>query len=413
MESTTGNSVKITAIALTLSLAILFNISATGDPSQCTWRLISSTTSPGIPDPAADYYWFNTTITKQTAFVLTGSTLPTTGYFAVAAYVNGVPLKHLPDYKIVTSSGENPYPAPGTIASTPMGTATPYSFSIGAPHSSPNYFAIPPDAVGKQIEIALRFYSPHIDLVLPNLTSADASTGAPTPCPAYELLMVDLSLLSGYTATIAQINGEEIQFVRVAGAGLYPDADGYLGAAMKYGVTLIAFPKPPFPPCVGNGCFLDRRNGPAYSSLVAANFITVTQSSVSDRNLSADAEGVAYLAVIPPILGINPGVAAALKRNGFSSMNSQLAGNTYFAHRQKVTSSDYRNSFTKVPSYPPTPPAHPERYAAARFIDAAPVAVYCNPNPNMLRQCIEAAKGRLRTLRASYAAIRAGGETLN
>jgi len=399
MKSISGDSVKH-GLLLSLFFFLLPAAGYAGDEaSQCIWRP-AWIRAMGLGDLKTEYYWYNTKITETTSFRLTAPRLPVTGYFSVMAYINGVPIGKFLDYEIVPENGSNPYPAPGKKSGLPMNTVGAYTVTIGGQARSSNHIPIPANAIGKQVEIALRYYSPIKERVFPQLRSEDALTGAASDCGKYESWYVngfDVSQDLPY----AKKSGEVVEFVRVGGQGIYPDADPYLASsAEKGGVTLLMLPKPPFPDCVGGNCELDRREKPAYSSIVVGSGSTLlTRSSLSDREMVADASGIVLLAAVAD--GVkNSAALFLLRRGGYQIMEAPRESNI-FVYRQKLAPADYENRFSKVPTFPLQTPSDPEIYFASRYIEAAPVGIYCENN-FALADCISSAMSRLNSARRTY-----------
>jgi len=366
--------------------------------ASCTWTLAPAS-APAVPNPGTDYYMYNAPIQAGQAYVLTAPALPTVSYFTIEVYANGVPLGGLADYQLRIAAGQNFFPAPGSLASAPMGGGSVYTISIGGPQISPNYIALPPSVVGQQIEIFLRLYPPLGNVVLPSLSLVDAQNGQPVSCPTSSI-----AYFTGSTGISVPITSDasdaQVEFIKTVGSGLYPDTNGYLVAAVPTGgMTFLAFPKPTFPACVGLGCVLDRRNQPAYSSFQVAG-LTTTQSydGLSDRDMTADSDGNVYLAAAPLAL------APALQALGYRVLSQPVLQDPVFVYRQKLPPAGYANSIAKVPVYPAASPQAP------LYIAASPVGVFCPITLLGARSaCVQGAKARLKALISCYASARQGG----
>lgn len=415
---------KINASILVLGILALnaFGGSVSGTVSDCIWDPVPAKTGYGFPDAQTVYYFFAVPFQSGIHYEVSDDSLPTSSYFSVVAYANGLPNGggKLADFEIQTP--KNPYPRPGYAATMPFGPSTPYRVMIGdrvqQSPSNPNVITLNPSQFvyptgaprPAQIELAIRMYGPLPDGVKPpRLRMIQTATGQPLSCPQTARLYIDLVGLqnAGKGMPPARESGEELRFPWTAGSTLYPDYDGYLASAWESsGVALIAMPRPAFPECVLNdgNCVLDRTRRAAYTSLVVGDVLTKTQDTLSDRNFPSDSSGVSYIAFINDQTQTqNKLLVAKLRENGFNIYRSPDSGVGIVVHRQKFPAEiNFPDSFRFVPQV--------EGCLAAAYITAAPVGTFCagpkNPNDTSTHQCIDQAKGRLTALRARYDAIR-------
>lgn len=409
------------SVVIALAAASVGGPATLGATLDCQWTPIPAKTGRGFPDPHTLYYAYNAPFKSGVTYEVSDAAMPTSSYFSVTAYANGLPNGggKLADYEIQALN--NPYPAPGANAVAPLGQSGPYRIAIGdkvaRSPTQPNViklveknFVYPIGAPRPaQVELFLRHYGPlPSGIKPPRLRLLDQATGQQLACPASAETYIDYIglLAAGQALPPATKHKEELLFPWTEGSTLYPDHDGYLSTGWtSSGIALIAAPRPDHPPCVsGSGsCFLDRSNGPGYSSFVIGDQFTKTVDSLTDRWMPGDPGDTMYIAILNDKMQQNLPVVTALMELGYTIRRSADLGASVLVYRQKLPpNSGYVDSFRMIPRV--------EGCLAAAYIAASPVGVFCaaptSTSDTSSVQCINQSKTQLTALRRRYDSIR-------